>query len=460
VNYDVFAVPVIILIAGASVGALLAFRSGSGTSDIARSREADNSAEYAQTLAALKQLDSERHKLNDATYTSQRKLLLDRAAGALRRIEDPNMDSDNPLTRVRSHLAGQRETLGNDAVDAALAALSDTRAPARTAASVSPAWLGALYTLVGVAVLGGLYLAVSSSSVERTGNMSITGIDPSNLDGPPPQAQLVDGSASPGPVTVPPEVIEFRARVQANPNDVEARNRITEYAIGAQDLAEAMAQNGEVMQIEPTNQDGRVYRAYLMMSIGRTDEAIDMLEALLGEHPDNVKANIYYGLMTLTAGQPDKAIPALEMAIAQNPEGVDFLQERLASAREMLAGGPQATGDTAPTAIASGQLRMEGDLFNTLQPTDALFISVRDPAGGPPLAAQRLSAGPFPMAFSITEADRIRMGGDRPLPAIVDVSFRVDRDGDAMTREPDMPLATMRGLRVGSGELFVELALP
>ena len=261
-------------------------------------------------------------------------------------------------------------------------------------------------------------------------------------------------------MTVPPEVIEFQARVEADPSDVEARNKLTEYAIGAQDLAEAMAQNGEVIQIDPTNQDGRVYRAYLMMSIGRTGEAIAMLEELLTEHPDNVKANIYYGLMTLTAGEPAKSIPALEAAIAQNPEGVEFLQERLASAREMLAGGPP-TQDGAPAgAIASGQLRMEGALFNTLQPTDVLFISVRDPSGGPPLAAQRLSPGPFPMAFSITEADRIRMGGDRPLPPVVDVSFRVDRDGDAMTRDPDMPAATMRGLRVGSDEVFVELALP
>ncbi len=459
-NYEVFAVPVVILVAGASVGALLALRSGSGTSDIARSRQADNSAEYAQTLAALKQLDSEQHKLDDATYTAQRQLLLDRAAGALRRIEDPKMDSDNPLTRVSAHLEAQRATLGDEAVDAGLAALSGTAAPARAAASVSPAWLGALYTLVGVAVLGGLYLAVSSATLERTGNMSITGVDPSAMVGPPPQASPGAAPASPGPVTVPPEVMEFRARVEADPSDVEARNKLTEYAIGAQDLAEAMAQNGEVIQIDPTNQDGRVYRAYLMMSIGRTGEAIDMLETLLGEHPDNVKANIYYGLMTLTAGQPDKAIPALQAAIAQNPEGVDFLQERLVAAQELLAGGPGTAAGTASPAIASGQLRMDGALFNTLQPTDILFISVRDPSGGPPLAAQRLSPGPFPMDFSITEDDRIRMGGDRPLPAAVDVSFRIDRDGDAMTREPDMPLATVRGLRIGSDEVFVELALP
>jgi tetratricopeptide (TPR) repeat protein len=261
-------------------------------------------------------------------------------------------------------------------------------------------------------------------------------------------------------VTVPPEVIEFRARVEADPTDVEARNKLTEYAIGAQDLAEAMAQNGEVIQIDPTNQDGRVYRAYLMMSIGRTDEAIGMLETLLGEHPDNVKANIYYGLMTLTAGEPEKAIPALEAAIAQNPEGVEFLQERLASAREMLAGGPAPQDGATAGLIASGQLRMEDDLFNSLRPTDVLFISVSNPSGGPPLAAQRLAPGPFPMAFSITEEHRIRMGGDQPLPAVVNLTFRIDRDGDAMTRDPDMPLATMRGLSVGSDELFVELALP
>jgi hypothetical protein len=73
-----------------------------------------------------------------------------------------------------------------------------------------------------------------------------------------------------------------------------------------------------------------------------------------------------------------------------------------------------------------------------------LFVSVKDPSRpGPPLAAKQLPAGPFPLAFTLTEDDRIPMGAGRELPESVMLSVRLDRDGDAMTRDPGMASKTV-----------------
>lgn len=452
-NLDVFAAPAAVALGGIVAGVLLATRGRRNSADIDRSRQTDVQQEYEQTLQQLRSLELEQGKLDPTLYATQRADLLRRAALALQRSEDPNMDA--PFAAVRAHLETQREALGDAAVDAAIARLSTTEAvpkPTREpdSSGLSPAWMGALYALLGVAVVGGLYAFISGQTVERGAGAPMTGIDPSEMGGPP----AAQGPAAP----LPPEVQALQDRVAADSEDVEARNQLTEWAIGQQDLAMAMEQNGEVLRIDPTNPDGRVFRAYLMMSIGRTGEAIGMLEELLEEDPENIKASIYYGLMTLTSGDVDKAIPALERAIAAEPEGVEFLQERLAAARAQQAqGGAEADADGA--GIAAGQLRLEPALAAALEPGDLLFISVRDPAGGPPLAAQRIEPAGFPLDFQLTGADRIQMGGDRPLPPLVDISFRIDRDGNAMTREEGLPSATVRGLPVGATELFVELTL-
>ena len=80
----------------------------------------------------------------------------------------------------------------------------------------------------------------------------------------------------------------------------------------------------------------------------------------------------------------------------------------------------------------------------------ALFVSIKDPAGGPPLAAKKLPVGPFPMTFEVTSADRLPMGGSRPTPDAVDVTIRLDFDGNAMPRADGEPAATFAAMKTGT----------
>ncbi|MEQ1567297.1 MAG: hypothetical protein ABMA64_16770 [Myxococcota bacterium] len=107
-----------------------------------------------------------------------------------------------------------------------------------------------------------------------------------------------------------------------------------------------------------------------------------------------------------------------------------------AQAAPVAEAPPAATG--AALAL-SGTITYDGPVTGA-----AVFVSVKDPAHpGPPLAAKKLPPGPFPLAFTLTDADRMQMGGGGALPASVNLVVRLDGDGDAMTKVPTEPVATV-----------------
>lgn len=123
-----------------------------------------------------------------------------------------------------------------------------------------------------------------------------------------------------------------------------------------------------------------------------------------------------------------------------------------------ILGAAAAEPAPASPVVVSGTLKVDPARTETVSSAKALYVSVRDPAGGPPLAALKLAPGPFPMAFEITEANAIPMGGGpRPFPAKVDLSIRLDADGDPMSKDDGLPAASLPGTPKGSTALQVEL---
>jgi hypothetical protein len=95
--------------------------------------------------------------------------------------------------------------------------------------------------------------------------------------------------------------------------------------------------------------------------------------------------------------------------------------------------------------------------------SEVVFVSLKDPSGGPPVAAKKYQANQLPMEFTITTADQISMGGPpKPLPASLVLSVRVDadNDGSAFTKTPLDPQATVEGISKGQTGLALELAAP
>lgn len=121
---------------------------------------------------------------------------------------------------------------------------------------------------------------------------------------------------------------------------------------------------------------------------------------------------------------------------------------------------PPAPPAAAPPA-AGASLSLAGTVvYDGVVSGQAVFVSVKDPSHpGPPLAAKKLAPGPFPLAFTLTDADLMGMGGARPVPATVALTVRLDGDGDAMTKDASEPIATVETAASATG-LTLTLATP
>ncbi len=86
-----------------------------------------------------------------------------------------------------------------------------------------------------------------------------------------------------------------------------------------------------------------------------------------------------------------------------------------------------------PTVLASGTI----DIPKGSKAAGKLvFVSLKGVGGrGPPIAAQRLPAGPFPMSFELTDANVVAMGGQkRPVPETFVLKVTLDADGNPMQK--------------------------
>jgi hypothetical protein len=123
----------------------------------------------------------------------------------------------------------------------------------------------------------------------------------------------------------------------------------------------------------------------------------------------------------------------------------DFAQ---AAATKAVMGGfdPLSTPVTGGAPAAAGSARGEVKAENSLKGRVELgkdtklhegawlFISVRKPEGGPPLAARKLPSPEFPYEFVLSSADSM-MGNADAFKGDVEVTARLDQDGDPITRD-------------------------
>jgi len=524
------------------VGLVLAFAMASRvrTTDASIAAEAeriDLQSTRDEVMAALKQLELDKDKLDATDYQAERKALLERGANALRALETgtaarptsapatPHRAAARPA-RSLSHLPdlpmpegtepvieGLRDLLdehGAKRFRAAMVALARERpkavvpqlladeppetpaddasaeppaAPAAAAPSapaapapappsapapadapaLSPTYKGALIMLGLVVIVGTFVYFAQQGSVTRRDGAGMTGNQELGSPTPPP--------APGGPMQLPPEIQAMQSRLDANPEDIEAINGLTEFYLSVGDAAKSMQLNDKAKEIAPDDPDTRTFQAVLRAMVGMFPPAIEQLEAVVKDHPDHASAWSYLGLIQYDKGDKARGVEALEKAVELQPENFGLKQalERARRGEPLSGGGPPPPPPAgANPAGGGGEIIVSGRASlapgETVNGTETVFVSIRDPARpGPPVAAKKFVASQLPLDFTITTADRIMMGGgDTPLPDTVSVSVRVDadNDGNAMTKTPMDPTATEASVALGTTGLELSLAKP
>jgi len=97
------------------------------------------------------------------------------------------------------------------------------------------------------------------------------------------------------------------------------------------------------------------------------------------------------------------------------------------------AAAPLPASDSSGAAV-SGVVSVSPELVGSLPEDAVLFIIARVGEGGPPLAVRRVASPSFPQKFSIGPEDR--MIQTRPFSGPMQLSARLDQDGNATSRTP------------------------
>jgi hypothetical protein len=101
--------------------------------------------------------------------------------------------------------------------------------------------------------------------------------------------------------------------------------------------------------------------------------------------------------------------------------------------------GATPGGDFDPKTIVAGVIKLDGKVKDKVADGDTIFVVARryeEGATGPgtPLAVKKLTAGKWPLEFSLDSRDAMLVG--TKLAGKVVVTVRVDKDGDAISKNP------------------------
>jgi hypothetical protein len=114
-----------------------------------------------------------------------------------------------------------------------------------------------------------------------------------------------------------------------------------------------------------------------------------------------------------------------------------------------------------PKTVLSGVIKVSPKLSSKVQAGDTIFLMVRrwDAASkgplGPPLAVKKLTAGTWPQPFALDSRDAMLAGTQ--FEGKVVVMARLDKDGDAMTKNPGDLVGQSAGLTPPQTTIVVNL---
>lgn len=304
---------------------------------------------------------------------------------------------------------------------------------------------------LGVAAFAVLLVSLAMNfSRERPEGAPITG------------APLGAGDASGAPES-DPELLAFIARVEQEPENHGARLDLVQALLARDRFVDAWPFIQQLAAVIPNEPRLLLYEATVREAMGQWERARALLDRALEGDEGLTEAWVRRGLVSFELGDWAVAASSWERALEQRPDGRAVLEPVIAEAKRRLeegeppparegGGPPSASAEAEGSDEAAGSILIRVELSEEAKARaegKLLFVTAR-PAGvraGPPVAAKRIPVDSFPLDVELGPADSM-MG--QPFPASARIEARLDRDGNAMTQEPDEPRATADEVEPGS----------
>jgi len=189
-----------------------------------------------------------------------------------------------------------------------------------------------------------------------------------------------------------------------------------------------------------------------------TDRERKIFKQVLQIDPDNARGLWYGGLLALNAGDRARAAADWQRLLKQPglPAQVAGLVRnhlRMLGVSATAAQPAQASAGRASLAVT---IKLDPRFAAEVKPGETLYVFVRSPNGGAPLAVRRLQVGTFPMTLTLTDADAMMQGRDLSSAAgPLEVVAHLTSTGDAASHPGDLFGSRRIGPGSGSGKTVV-----
>lgn len=347
---------------------------------------------------------------------------------------------------------------------------SSAREEARPSSTsgMNPTIKGFLWGAGSVAALAGLFYFVGQQSTPRQEGGSVTGAMQTAT--PQAQSQGQAGQQAPDPM-----VLQLEAAVQRDPENLQLRNDLAQAYLERDNLMAVFEQTKIVLEKSPNDSRALTFQGLVRMAMGESETALRMLQQATKINPNNLDGWVALAWVYAQSNRMTEAEATMNEAMKQSPKDRARLEQVFEQMKQHVAqvaangaapsqlpeghpsidNAPAAAPVPAPAAGASaGAVHVTINLDPSAKTrTGIVFVIVRNPAGGPPIAVKRVIATSFPTSVDVSSADSM-MG--QQLPASFRLEARLDTDGDPLTHPPSDPTASQEGVTPGAN---VTLAL-
>ncbi len=240
-------------------------------------------------------------------------------------------------------------------------------------------------------------------------------------------------------------VAQLQQRLSQQPDDVEgwkllgrSASVLGNYAVARDAFAQAYTRS--------QGQDADAVVGYAEALVLNDEQEIDGQAAQLFEQavtmaPDSARALWYGGIVAYRRG--DLALAQQRWVELQNhdlpPDLRQLVAERLSEIEVEQGGAPIKS---PATSVASGSVRvsiqMAPALIGQVTPQATLFVIARRGEAGPPLAVVRRTAGPWPVAITMTDADAMLPGMSLANGGPLRLIARISRSGHPKASSGDL----------------------
>lgn len=261
----------------------------------------------------------------------------------------------------------------------------------------------------------------------------------------PPQQSVAQGDAERGRQILEDRIQRLKARLEQQPEDVEAWSQLGRFYALMRDWAQAREAFGRATELAGESRPDLMvdYAEMLVATSGDSfgTQARSILDRALELDPENEKGRWLLGLARFQTEDYKGAASVWQDLLKELP--ADSRRARLLGQYLQMARG-RAGMDTATATAATGpgvtaRVEIDPALRDRIAPEDTLFIFARAPSGPPmPIAAVRRSAGALPLEVQLTDADA--MMGNRKLSDFdtVELVARVTKGGGPRAQPGDL----------------------